>query len=126
MLKQTSMSSRPSSKLGNEIVSDLSLQMSLFFNVCYFPAWLVVSVGMTSLKYDSLNYLYKFILVTILIAVTVIEATRLYLGYLGNLKERVSNELSFTSGFNNSFGLNLPQLIVKHLFLFLKNSSNWL
>ena len=93
------MSSRPSSKLGNEIVSDLSLQMSLFFNVCYFPAWLVVSVGMTSLKYDSLNYLYKFILVTILIAVTVIEATRLYLGYLGNLKERVSNELSFSLGF---------------------------
>ena len=117
------MSSRPSSKLGNEIVSDLSLQMSLFFNVCYFPAWLVVSVGMTSLKYDSLNYLYKFILVTILIAVTVIEATRLYLGYLGNLKERVSNELSFSLGFLHSIWPQLTSIDCKKNLVLFNNSK---
>ena len=64
--------------------------MAMFFNVCYFPVWLIISLTTTSIKYDSLNYLYKFILVTILVAVTIIETVRLYLGYLGNLTERVS------------------------------------
>ena len=86
--------SSPAMKLGNEIVSDLSLQMALFFNVCYFPAWITISIIMTTVKYDSLNYLYKFILVTVLVAVTVIEAVRLYLGYLGNLTERVSQQVA--------------------------------
>ena len=38
----------PAIKLGNEIVSDLPLQMALFFNVCYFPAWLIISIVITS------------------------------------------------------------------------------
>ena len=29
---------------GHEIVSDLPLQMSLYFNVIYFPFWLVIAV----------------------------------------------------------------------------------
>ena len=80
----------PAIKLGNEIVSDLPLQMALFFNVCYFPAWLIMSIVITTVKYEYLNYLYKFILVTVLIAATIIEIIRLYLGYLGNLTEKVS------------------------------------
>ena len=83
----------PAIKLGNEIVSDLPLQMALFFNVCYFPAWLIISVVITIVKYDHLNYLYKFILVTVLIAATIIEIIRLYLGYLGNLTEKVTQIL---------------------------------
>ena len=79
----------PAIKLGNEIVSDLPLQMALFFNVCYFPAWLIISIVITTVKYDHLNYLYKFVLVTVLVAATVIEIIRLYLGYLGNLTEKV-------------------------------------
>ena len=79
----------PAIKLGNEIVSDLPLQMALFFNVCYFPAWLIISIVIASVKYEYLNYLYKFVLVTILIAATIIEIIRLYLGYLGNLTEKV-------------------------------------
>ena len=80
----------PAMKLGNEIVSDLPLQMSLFFNVCYFPAWLIMSIVITAVKYEHLNYLYKFILVTVLVAITAIEIIRLYLGYLGNLTEKVT------------------------------------
>ena len=76
-------------KLGNEIVSDLPLQMALFFNVCYFPASLIISIVITTVKYYHLNYLYKFVLVTVLVAATVIEIIRLYLGYLGNLTEKV-------------------------------------
>ena len=84
----------PAIKLGNEIVSDLPLQMALFFNVCYFPAWLIISIVITTVKYDHLNYLYKFVLVTVLVAATVIEIIRLYLGYLGNLTEKVKYRLT--------------------------------
>ena len=79
----------PAIKLGNEIVSHHPLQMALFFNVCYFPAWMIISIVITTVKYDHLNYLYKFVLVTVLVAATVIEIIRLYLGYLGNLTEKV-------------------------------------
>lgn len=85
----------PISKLGNEIVTDLPLQMCLFFNLCYFPFWLIISIVIAYVKYDHLNYLYKFILVTILVATTVIEVTRLYLGYLGNLTEKVPELAGF-------------------------------
>ena len=47
------------------------------------------------IKYEHLNYLYKFILVTILVATTIIEITRLYLGYLGNLTEKVPELAGF-------------------------------
>ena len=46
-------------------------------------------------QYEHLNYLYKFILVTILVATTIIEITRLYLGYLGNLGEKVPELAGF-------------------------------
>ena len=89
----------PAIKLGNEIVSDLPLQMALFFNVCYFPAWLIISIVIASVKYEYLNYLYKFVLVTILIAATIIEIIRLYLGYLGNLTEKVRKKLIISNGY---------------------------
>lgn len=85
----------PISKLGNEIVTDLPLQMCLFFNLCYFPFWLIISAVIAYVKYDHLNYLYKFVLVTVLVATTVIELTRLYLGYLGNLTEKVPELAGF-------------------------------
>ena len=84
-------SKAPELKLGNEIVTDLPLQMCLFFNVCYFPFWLVICLSILYVKYTYLNYLYKFILVTVLVAVVLIEVARLYLGYLGNLTEKVQN-----------------------------------
>ena len=85
----------PELRLGNEIVSHLPLQMCLFFNVVYFPFWLIVSIVITALKYEYLNYLYKFILVTVLVAAVLIEVTRLYLGYLGNLTEKVPELAGF-------------------------------
>ena len=69
--------------------------MCLFFNLCYFPFWLIISIVIAYVKYDHLNYLYKFILVTILVATTIIEITRLYLGYLGNLTEKVPELAGF-------------------------------
>ena len=107
----------PAIKLGNEIVSELPLQMALFFNVCYFPAWLIISIVITTVKYDHLNYLYKFVLVTVLVAATVIEIIRLYLGYLGNLTEKVISTLS-------SFGYFVWKCLPKHKRFY--TSKNWL
>ena len=82
-------------KIGHEIVTDLPLQMCLFFNLCYFPFWLITSIVIAYVKFEHLNYLYKFILVTLLVATTIIEITRLYLGYLGNLTEKVPELAGF-------------------------------
>ena len=43
-------SNLPISKLGNEIVTDLSLQICLFFNLCYFPFWLIISIVIAYVK----------------------------------------------------------------------------
>ena len=58
-------------------------QVVLYLNVVYFPCWLSVTLMVTAVKYQYLNYLYKFVLVTVLAAATIIEVVRLYLGYLG-------------------------------------------
>ena len=69
--------------------------MVLYLNVIYFPCWLGVTIMVTSVKFHLLNYLYKFVLVTILVAVIIIEVVRLYLGYLGNLTEKVPELAGF-------------------------------
>uniref|UniRef100_W5MM70 Transmembrane protein 17 n=1 Tax=Lepisosteus oculatus TaxID=7918 RepID=W5MM70_LEPOC len=79
----------------SEVVSSLPLQMSLFFNLWFFPLWWVCEVVMLQLKYPVLTDYYKFILITILILMTVIEAIRLYLGYTGNLQEKVPELAGF-------------------------------
>eukprot|EP00090_Calanus_glacialis_P006291 TRINITY_DN14910_c1_g3_i1.p1 TRINITY_DN14910_c1_g3~~TRINITY_DN14910_c1_g3_i1.p1 ORF type:complete len:184 (+),score=41.86 TRINITY_DN14910_c1_g3_i1:80-553(+) len=82
-------------RLGNQVVSSLPLQMVLYLNVIYFPFWLAVTMMVTTVKYHLLNYLYKFVLVTVLVAVIIIEVVRLYLGYLGNLTEKVPELAGF-------------------------------
>ncbi|KFO84378.1 Transmembrane protein 17, partial [Buceros rhinoceros silvestris] len=79
----------------NEIVSSLPLQMSLYFNVYFFPFWWLITVVMLHLKYPALSDYYKFILVTVLMLASAIEAVRLYLGYMGNLQEKVPELAGF-------------------------------
>ncbi|XP_027721174.1 transmembrane protein 17 [Vombatus ursinus] len=79
----------------NEIVSSLALQMSLYFNIYFFPFWWVCNIIMLQLKYPILPDYYKFILVTVVILITLIEAIRLYLGYMGNLQEKVPELAGF-------------------------------
>ncbi|XP_062974600.1 transmembrane protein 17 [Elgaria multicarinata webbii] len=79
----------------NEIISGLPLQMSLYFNLWFFPFWWVSSVAMLQLKYPVLPDYYKFILVTIIILTSLIEIIRLYLGYMGNLQEKVPELAGF-------------------------------
>ncbi|CAN9498775.1 unnamed protein product [Ophioblennius macclurei] len=71
------------------VLSNLPLQMSLYFNMWFFPLWWISEVTMLQLKYHVVGEHYKFILVTILCLMTLIEAIRLYLGYTGNLQEKL-------------------------------------
>ncbi|XP_040292105.1 transmembrane protein 17 [Bufo bufo] len=78
-----------------DIVSSLPLQMSLYFNTFYFPFWWICDVLALQLKYSLLPDHYKFILVTLLILMSLIEVIRLYLGYSGNLQEKVPELAGF-------------------------------
>ncbi|KAM9855027.1 transmembrane protein 17B [Aulostomus maculatus] len=77
------------------VLSSLPLQMSLFFNMWFFPLWWISETAMLQLKYPALPDYYKFILVTVLILMTLIEVIRLYLGYTGNLQEKVPELAGF-------------------------------
>ncbi|NXY50809.1 TMM17 protein, partial [Ceuthmochares aereus] len=79
----------------NEILSSLPLQMSLYFNVYFFPFWWLTAVVMLHLKYPVLSDYYKFILIIIMILASLIEVIRLYLGYMGNLQEKVPELAGF-------------------------------
>ncbi|NXN90863.1 TMM17 protein, partial [Rhinopomastus cyanomelas] len=88
-------SQRPGDRADTEIVSSLPLQMSLYFNVYFFPFWWLSTVVMLHLKYPVLSDYYKFILVTVVILASLIEVIRLYLGYMGNLQEKVPELAGF-------------------------------
>ncbi|XP_056271752.1 transmembrane protein 17B [Pseudoliparis swirei] len=77
------------------VLSSLHLQMSLYFNMWFFPLWWISETVMLQLKYPALPDYYKFILVTVLILMTLIEAIRLFLGYAGNLQEKVPELAGF-------------------------------
>ncbi|XP_063184405.1 transmembrane protein 17 [Chroicocephalus ridibundus] len=85
----------PGDRPDNEMLSSLPLQMSLYFNVYFFPFWWLSTVVMLQLKYSFLSDYYKFILVTIMILASLIEVIRLYLGYMGNLQEKVPELAGF-------------------------------
>uniref|UniRef100_A0A1A8NDT8 Transmembrane protein 17 n=3 Tax=Nothobranchius TaxID=28779 RepID=A0A1A8NDT8_9TELE len=77
------------------VLSSLQLQMSLYFNTWFFPFWWISEAVMLHLKYPALPNYYKFVLVTVLLLMTLIEAIRLYLGYSGNLQEKVPELAGF-------------------------------
>jgi transmembrane protein 17 len=75
--------------------SSLPLQMLLYFNVCFYPCWLfAVAFVLPCIPYQTDNST----LILMIFAFTfkaVIEAARLYLGYAGNLAERMPELTAF-------------------------------
>ncbi|XP_057266693.1 transmembrane protein 17-like [Pezoporus wallicus] len=71
--------------------------MMLYFNACYFPAWCLAEGMMLQLKYHLLPGHYQFLLVTTFLILLLVEGSRLYLGYLGNLQEKVSTTSALAS-----------------------------
>ncbi|KAI3372596.1 hypothetical protein L3Q82_023067 [Scortum barcoo] len=92
----------------NELVSHLPLQMLLYFNMFYFPCWWFSAVFMLEVKFYYLPGYYQALLITGMILLTVIEVVRLYLGYIGNLREKVPELAAF---WLLSFMFQLPVLL---------------
>ncbi|KAK2147176.1 hypothetical protein LSH36_565g01026 [Paralvinella palmiformis] len=82
-------------KSGLDYVSSLPLQMALYFNVFYYPLWLITCIVGLQAKYEALSVLYKIIIIAILVVMTVVEIIRLSLGYIGNLTEKVPELAGF-------------------------------
>ncbi|XP_074641914.1 transmembrane protein 17B-like [Tubulanus polymorphus] len=76
-------------KSGNEYVSSLPLQMALYFNGFYFPFWFICVIMSFVMKYNYLSMLYRIILIAIILTLTIVEIVRLYIGFMGNLTEKV-------------------------------------
>ncbi|XP_030647599.1 transmembrane protein 17A [Chanos chanos] len=79
----------------HEVVSHLPLQMLLYFNMFYFPFWWISEVVMLDLKFSVLPGYYQCLLVTGMVLLTVFEVLRVYLGFVGNLKEKVPELAGF-------------------------------
>jgi len=43
------------------------------------------------LQFDSLDTLYKILIITIYVCVIIVEIIRIYIGYVGNLSEKVTS-----------------------------------
>ncbi|KAK7088258.1 transmembrane protein 17B-like [Littorina saxatilis] len=82
-------------KTGNEYVTNLPLQMLIYFNVFFSPLWFIASIVMLEAKFSYLTQLYQIVLVSVYIVYTLIELVRLYLGFVGNLMERVPELAGF-------------------------------
>jgi len=97
--------------LQSRYMSSLPLQMTLFFNVCFLPVWFICTAFLLNIKLnrEELQTIYQGLLCGVLLVFSLLEVVRLYLGYLGNLSEKVP-ELS---------GFWLLTLIQVPLFCFL-------
>lgn len=82
-------------RVGVEALSSLPLQMALYFSVIFFPVWLSSMAVMLHLKYGCLTILYRFLVTTVLLAAIGNECLRLYLGYIGNLSDKVPELAGF-------------------------------
>ncbi|XP_016107426.1 transmembrane protein 17A isoform X1 [Sinocyclocheilus grahami] len=78
-----------------EVASHLPLQMLLYFNIFYFPFWWISEVLMLHLKFSYLPAYYQCLLVTGMVLISIFEVLRVYLGYVGNLKEKVPELAGF-------------------------------
>ncbi|XP_074777478.1 transmembrane protein 17B-like isoform X2 [Athene noctua] len=83
----------------HEVLASLPLQMMLYFNVYYFPVWCLA---------EGMLLLLKFLLVAAFLILSVAEGSRLYLGYVGNLQEKVPELAGFLL---LSFLIQLPLLL---------------
>jgi len=79
----------------NQLVTSLPLQMTVYFNIFFFPFWLTAVALMLSLKYVYLDGTYQVLLIAILVVFSAVEIIRLYLGFVGNLQEKVPELAGF-------------------------------
>ncbi|XP_015921755.1 transmembrane protein 17 [Parasteatoda tepidariorum] len=78
-----------------EILSSLPLQMCLHYNCTYSTFWMLTRVGCLFYKFAYHTQLYKVLISIVITLMTVVEILRLYLGIVGNLKEKVPELAGF-------------------------------
>ncbi|XP_065594780.1 transmembrane protein 17B-like [Cyrtonyx montezumae] len=79
----------------HEVLASLPLQVMLYFNACYFPCWCLAEGMMLQLKYNLLPRYYQLLLLAAFLILMLTEGARLYLGYIGNLQEKVPELAGF-------------------------------
>ncbi|XP_003975244.2 transmembrane protein 17A [Takifugu rubripes] len=99
---------REETSVASEQASHLPLQMLLYFNGFYFPCWWLSTVFMLDVKFHYLPGYYQALLITGVVLLTVVEVVRLYLGYVGNLREKVPALAAF---WLLSFTIQLPVVL---------------
>lgn len=75
--------------------SSLPLQMLLYFNVCFFPCWLLSLTFVLPVLALSSGTNHTILMVFAFAFKAIIEFIRLYLGYTGNLSERMPELTAF-------------------------------
>ena len=81
--------------LGHQLVASLPLQMCLYFNLLFLPCWAAVLGVVFHTKLDRMDVLSRYIYVTVLCGALLMELVRLYVGYLGSLREAVPELAGF-------------------------------
>ncbi|KAM9446537.1 transmembrane protein 17A [Clarias gariepinus] len=82
-------------QVSSKVSSHLPLQMLLYFNMFFFPFWWLSEIVMLDLKFTLLAGYYQWLMVGGMVIISALEALRLYLGYVGNLKEKVPELAAF-------------------------------
>ncbi|XP_034945876.1 transmembrane protein 17-like isoform X2 [Chelonus insularis] len=80
---------------GNLIKSNVLLQMVLYFNVWLFPIWFFIMFLGLDAKYYNLSNIYRCLNISTYTLISIIECIKLYLGYIGNLSEKIPELASF-------------------------------
>uniref|UniRef100_A0A8R1Y888 Uncharacterized protein n=1 Tax=Onchocerca volvulus TaxID=6282 RepID=A0A8R1Y888_ONCVO len=73
-----------------EVLSSLPLQIALHYNVCLAPFWAIGLIISLIIKMHYLSTTNVIIFSTLLFTTIIIEFIRLFLGYYGNLGEKIS------------------------------------
>ncbi|CAF0818871.1 unnamed protein product [Didymodactylos carnosus] len=78
-----------------DYASSLPLQMLLYFNLCFFPCWLFSHIFVLPVLTISNSNQHIILMIFAFVFKAIIEIVRLYLGYAGNLGERMPELTAF-------------------------------
>ncbi|XP_026469464.1 transmembrane protein 17-like [Ctenocephalides felis] len=83
------------SLLQDDVHTSIVLQILLYVNVRLLPIWSFVTIYCLYFKFDELNRIHRIIMVPLILGVISIECVRLFMGYNGNLREKLSDLAGF-------------------------------
>ena len=94
-LKRSSQFHSKQARIEIDYASSLPLQMLLYFNVCFFPCWLFSLIFVLPVLTLAKDNYHVILMIFAFVFKAIIEFVRLYLGYAGNLAERLPESTAF-------------------------------